>query len=141
MKNFLFPLFALFIFFSGCSGEKDAPVLKVCTLKIEGMMCEKGCKSTIEGKLAKMEGVEVAKIDFETSVATVKFNSTITSSKAMIEMINAIADGAYSATLMEETDAENVNPSNTNTTNENEASVQDFSFEVPNVSDLFSNIF
>jgi copper chaperone CopZ len=141
MKYITFSLFALLFIVNSCSSEKSSSFDKVCSLKIDGMMCEKGCKSTIESKLAKMEGVQEAKVDFETNVALVTFNSSVTSSKAMIEMIGGIADGAYSATIIEETYIENAAPSNLNAHKNNEASVEDYSFEVPNVSDIFSNIF
>ncbi len=141
MKNFAFPLFVLLLLVNSCSTDNNSVTNKVCSLKIEGMMCEKGCKSTIESKLSKMEGVQEVKVDFETSVAIITFNSSITSSKAMIEMISGIADGAYSATLIEETTLDSSTPSNLNTKNNNEASVEEYSFEVPNISDIFSNIF
>jgi copper chaperone CopZ len=141
MKYITFSLFALLFIVNSCTSEKASSFDKVCSLKIEGMMCEKGCKSTIESKLAKMEGVKEAKVDFESNVAIITFNSSVTSSKAMIEMIGGIADGAYSATLIEETSIENAAPSNLNAHKNNETSVENYSFEVPNISDIFSNIF
>lgn len=141
MKYLAFTLVTLLFVANSCSSEKATSFDKVCSLKIEGMMCEKGCKSTIESKLAKMEGVKEAKVDFESNVATIIFNSSVTSSKAMIEMIGEIADGAYSASLIEETSVENSTPTNINSKKNNEASVEEYSFEVPNLSDIFSNIF
>ena len=41
---------------------------------IEGMSCEMGCAKTIEKKLAKMDGVKSAKVDFKKEMAMVEYN-------------------------------------------------------------------
>ena len=41
---------------------------------VEGMTCAIGCAATIEKKLAKMEGVKSAKVDFEKELAMVEFD-------------------------------------------------------------------
>lgn len=44
------------------------------TFEIEGMVCEMGCARTIEKRLAKMDGMKQAKVNFEEKVAVVKFD-------------------------------------------------------------------
>lgn len=41
---------------------------------IEGMTCAMGCAKTIEKKLAKMEGVKSAKVDFDKRLAMVEYD-------------------------------------------------------------------
>jgi len=41
---------------------------------IEGMTCAMGCAKTIEKKMAKMEGVKSAKVDFDKRIAMVEFD-------------------------------------------------------------------
>ena len=41
---------------------------------IEGMTCEMGCAKTIEKKLAKLEGVKSAKVDFDKELAMVEYD-------------------------------------------------------------------
>ena len=47
---------------------------ETATFHIEGMTCAVGCAKTIEEKLAEMDGVQNAKVDFETKTATVNFD-------------------------------------------------------------------
>ena len=41
---------------------------------IEGMTCEMGCAKTIEKKMAKMDGVKSAKVDFHNQLAMVEYD-------------------------------------------------------------------
>lgn len=41
---------------------------------IEGMTCEIGCARTIEKKIAKMDGVKFAKVDFNKKIAMVEYD-------------------------------------------------------------------
>jgi len=41
---------------------------------IEGMTCEIGCARTIEKKIAKMDGVKFAKVDFSKKLAMVEYD-------------------------------------------------------------------
>ena len=47
------------------------------SFSISGMMCKMGCAKAIENNLSKMEGVQKATVDFETSIATVLYNSSL----------------------------------------------------------------
>ena len=43
-------------------------------MTIEGMMCAIGCAATIEKKLAKSEGIEEVKVDFDTNKALARYD-------------------------------------------------------------------
>lgn len=93
MKSLLFLLISLF-FVIGCN-QQSKPEDKVVTtttnisenvidnnlfeasFSISGMMCKMGCAKAIENNLSKMEGVQKASVDFETSIATVLYNSSL----------------------------------------------------------------
>jgi periplasmic mercuric ion binding protein len=143
MKQLFLHLFALLsiLGLNACSTNTLEGPDKICSLQIEGMMCEKGCKSTVENKLSKMEGVAEAKVDFETGVALVKFHSDVVNCADMINMIGKIAGGKYSATLIEESELGITAPENMNSGETNEASVDYFRFEVPDISSLLKYIF
>ena len=93
MKSLLFLLISL-LFVIGCN-QQSKPEDKVVTtttnisenvidnnlfeasFSISGMMCKMGCAKAIENNLNKMEGVQNASVDFETSIATVLYNSSL----------------------------------------------------------------
>ena len=93
MKSLLFLLISL-LFVIGCN-QQPKPEVKVVTtttnisenvidnnlfeasFSISGMMCKIGCAKAIENNLNKMEGVQNASVDFETSIATVLYNSSL----------------------------------------------------------------
>lgn len=66
---------------------------ETANFKIEGMTCAMGCAKTIEKKLAGMDGVQNATVDFETKEATVEFDATIQSQESLIIAIESAADG------------------------------------------------
>ena len=93
MKSLLFSLISL-LFVIGCN-QQPKPEFKVvaastniaenvinnnlfeASFSISGMMCKMGCAKAIENNLSKMEGVQKASVDFETSIATVLYNSSL----------------------------------------------------------------
>ena len=93
MKSLLFSLISL-LFIIRCN-QQPKPEVKVvaasvniaenvinnnlfeASFSISGMMCKMGCAKAIENNLSKMEGVQKASVDFETSIATVLYNSSL----------------------------------------------------------------
>ena len=93
MKSLLFFLISL-LFIIGCN-QQPKPEFKVvaastniadnvinnnlfeASFSISGMMCKMGCAKAIENNLSKMEGVQKASVEFETSIATVLYNSSL----------------------------------------------------------------
>lgn len=74
---------------------QSAPTGKTATasLKIEGMSCAVMCASKIEKELAAMDGVQKAKVDFETKTATVQFDDAKQSPEKLAEKVESVLDG------------------------------------------------
>lgn len=84
------------------SAVETAANLKTESFTIEGMTCEIGCAKTIESKLANLEGVDEAKVDFENKTATISFDEAKQNKASLIKTINAVAGGnTYKATEVE----------------------------------------
>jgi len=61
--------------------------LKEIKLQISGMTCA-GCSSGIEAVVGGLDGVESAKVNFETGIGFVKYDPSIVSSKTIINTSN-----------------------------------------------------
>ncbi|MFY0713381.1 heavy-metal-associated domain-containing protein [Seonamhaeicola sp. NFXS20] len=59
---------------------------------IDGMTCEIGCAKTIEKKIAKMEGVKFAKVDFDKKLAMVEYNEAKVTPNTLEETVTNVAD-------------------------------------------------
>ncbi len=57
------------------------------------MTCAMGCAKTIEKKLAEMDGVQKATVDFDKKTATVEFDANKQTSEKLVETVEAAADG------------------------------------------------
>jgi len=57
---------------------------------IEGMTCEIGCARTIEKKIAKMEGVKFAKVDFDKKLAMVEYDEAKVTPKDLEETVTKV---------------------------------------------------
>ncbi|NND52789.1 MAG: heavy-metal-associated domain-containing protein [Flavobacteriaceae bacterium] len=66
---------------------------------IEGMTCEIGCAKTIEKKLAKMEGVKSAKVDFGKKLAMVEYDDARVNTTLLEETVKKTG-GTYSVKEM-----------------------------------------
>ncbi len=62
-------------------------------LKIEGMSCAMSCAKRIEGKLAAMEGVKSAKVDFDQKLAMVEYNEAKVDFDALTSTVTKVAGG------------------------------------------------
>ena len=56
--------------------------------KIEGMTCAMGCAKTIEKKMAKMDGVKTAKVDFERELAMVEYDEAMVTPNKLEEAVS-----------------------------------------------------
>lgn len=116
MKNitsFLcFLLISASFFFLSCSNElanqsnsenSDQEVASndSLLLSIEGMMCPTGCAKPIEEKLASCSGVSNCVVDFENQTAYIHYDNTSITPDSMIQVIGAVNDGAYKASVKE----------------------------------------
>ncbi len=59
---------------------------------IEGMTCAIGCAKTIEKKMAKMEGVKSAKVDFGKKLAMVEYDEAIVTPASLEEAVAKTGD-------------------------------------------------
>ena len=59
---------------------------------IDGMTCAVGCAKTIEKKMAKMDGVKSAKVDFDNRLAMVEYDEAKVTPKTLEEAVTKVAD-------------------------------------------------
>ena len=71
---------------------------------IKGMTCEMGCAKTIEKKLANMEGVKSATVDFGKELAMVEFDEAKVNTANLAETVTKTAN-TYSVEDMKTVDA------------------------------------
>ncbi|QCV57158.1 heavy-metal-associated domain-containing protein [Flavobacterium columnare] len=57
--------------------KKERAKMEKMTVKIKGMTCAIGCAKTIENKLNELEGVQKAKVDFNSKLATIEYDGSI----------------------------------------------------------------
>lgn len=75
--------------------QADMTQYSTASFTINGMSCKMGCAKPIEKKLAKLEGVGSAVVDFENKLATVKFDAEKLSSDDFTQTVKAVS-GKYS---------------------------------------------
>ena len=73
--------------------EIAAANLQTASFAIDGMTCAMGCAKTIEEDLAGLDGVQEAKVDFDTKLATVTFDKTVQTPEKLTTVVEAAADG------------------------------------------------
>jgi copper chaperone CopZ len=66
---------------------------ETASFKIEGMTCAMGCAKTIEKKLADMNGVQKATVDFDKKEATVEFDAAVLTPEKLYATVEGAADG------------------------------------------------
>ncbi|WP_299121704.1 heavy metal-associated domain-containing protein [uncultured Winogradskyella sp.] len=59
---------------------------------IDGMTCAMGCAKTIEKKMAKMDGVKSAKVDFDKRLAMVEYDEAKVTPESLEETVTKVAD-------------------------------------------------
>ena len=123
MKSFVFSLALLFAVFA-CTQHSKPEIKEVRTtaqmnekvievelseasFSISGMMCKMGCAKAIETNLSKMEGVQQASVDFETSLATVLYNSSVVQTD---DLVQTVTDTGDSYVVSQMTSSSNAKP-------------------------------
>lgn len=71
---------------------------------IEGMTCAMGCAKTIEKKLAKMEGVRSASVDFDKKLAMVEYDNAKVTPASLEETVTKVGE-TYKVTNMKSGEA------------------------------------
>jgi periplasmic mercuric ion binding protein len=67
--------------------------LQTASFNIKGMTCAIGCAKTIQEELNGLDGVKMAKVDFDKELATVSFDKTILNAEKLSKVVEAAADG------------------------------------------------
>ena len=117
-KKTLTAVFLLALVFS-CKNEPKTEIISVNTttentstelnpnatyskaeFNIKGMTCEMGCAKTIEKKLARMEGVKSATVDFKNELAMVEYDVAQTNPSSITKTVTSVAD-TYSVENMQ----------------------------------------
>jgi len=71
--------------------DPNATYAKV-EFSIDGMTCAIGCAKSIERKMAKMEGVKSAKVDFDKRLAMVEYNEDKVTTESLKETVKMVGD-------------------------------------------------
>lgn len=74
---------------------QDSENYAAAQFTIKGMTCAMGCAKTIEKKLAKMDGMYNAKVDFENELATVEFDAEKIDKDALVSTVSSVSDTYY----------------------------------------------
>lgn len=77
---------------AAAESKTTAENLETASFKIDGMMCPQGCAATIEKKLAKMDGVEKAKVDFDSKTATIEFDPARQNVEAFAQTVEKMGE-------------------------------------------------
>ncbi|MCC9042620.1 cation transporter [Myroides sp. M-43] len=77
------------------STNEMAGTVEKTTFQIEGMTCAIGCAKLIEGKLAGLDGVKSAHVDFDTKTAVVEFDDAKQDVTSLVKTVEKIANGIY----------------------------------------------
>ena len=66
---------------------------QMATFTIEGMTCAVGCAKTIQEKLASMDGIQSATVDFDKKFATVEFDALKQTPDLLLKAVQETGDG------------------------------------------------
>ncbi len=145
MKIILLALILVLLSSCGVDSSKDDSEVIAntsCSLTIEGMMCEKGCKTTIQQKLTSTNGVISCIVEYEEKTVTINFDNNVVTSQELIGVVDEIAGGIYKASLLEESVfIQEAGPGTVGSSNESDAvSVSEYSLRMPDFTSVFSNL-
>ncbi len=72
--------------------KADIPVenLQTASFIIDGMHCEFGCAKGIEKKLAKLDGIQSASVNFETKEATIEYDATVHTPQVLAQVVESM---------------------------------------------------
>ncbi len=108
LRTSLLSLFAASLLFISCKEQHDADSdsttsaaapsdanvkLETASFNIEGMSCAVGCAKMIESKVAKLDGVQEAKVDYDSKTATIKFDASKQTPEKIVETVESVAGG------------------------------------------------
>lgn len=107
---------------------------------VKGMTCERGCTSYLANKISKFNGVLNCDINFTEAKMFIDYDNEILSSDKIISLVNQLNEGQYSIVLLNDKALNNIKSEKTlSNSQEDDISVVDFGFQLPNLSHLFTN--
>ena len=147
MKGFYVLMFSVSAVTVGC-GSADSNtevhaqnITSEVVFEIEGMMCEHGCKGTIEKTLNGTAGVGSCSVDFESSIATVSFDKAVLSAGDILAIVDGLNDGTYSTKQIEVKEIGDAHAPSTSSTSTDEVSVSAASFSLPDMTGILGGLF
>ena len=146
----LTPIFFIFILFISCSestqeiqnplAHQEINITSKAVFSVEGMMCEKGCKSFIQNKVTELQGIDDCTVDFESKMMTVSFDKTLISSVDIVNLVKDLVDGQYKAILLNEfSNTSNSDNADSDENTQKEIQVSEFHIEFPDLIHLFTD--
>lgn len=77
--------------------KTETPVIagktETTSFTVDGMSCAVMCATKIEKELTGQEGVQEAKVDFDTKTATVKYDSAKQTPEKLVKIVENVAGG------------------------------------------------
>lgn len=89
------------------SGQEVVGGVEKANFEIKGMTCAMGCAKMIEGKLAALDGVKKATVDFDNESAVVEFDDAKQSPESITTTVEKLVNGAYKVENMTVSEVEN----------------------------------
>ena len=78
---------------TAAASTADVAKPETASFKIDGMVCAVGCAKTIEKKLASLDGVTKATVDYDKKEATVEFDAARQTPEQLVETVEKVGDG------------------------------------------------
>ena len=106
--RFILKIVLITIVLFGCSENRQQNMkirssgITLGEFSLDGMMCEKGCKSYIANQVNKLEGVDGCDVDYDLKLMTVEYDLSSINADKIIEHVNSLIDGQYTAHLKKE---------------------------------------
>ena len=67
--------------------------IETASFTVDGMTCEIMCASKIQKELTATEGVQKATVDFDKKLATIEYDSAVTSPEKLVEKVESVNGG------------------------------------------------
>jgi copper chaperone CopZ len=67
--------------------------IETASFNVDGMTCEIMCASKIQKELTAAQGVQKATVDFANKLATIEYDSGVTSPEKLVEMVESVNGG------------------------------------------------
>lgn len=130
--------------------KKSVVANKVLSVELDGMVCEKGCGSSIRKELKATGGVTECSFDFEdgrkVNTASIQFNKDEITADEIVNIINTMNEKQFHVLSSSTSNLEtNVAPAVEESTNSKKSEtpkirVTESNFEMPNLLKLFSKL-